>query len=174
MLEWHDIELSTSTTMNLQGNSTIEQIHQAIDKVVGDARRFSCTTWILCKRIWKRSRSVWKRNVKVDVQDTKCNLVSPDLAMFCTHLFHFGTAVQLLPGGAFSRRHVLKICTRPSSVCTTCGCQTRVHARGLKLDPPSIRLFGSLSTTGLNQTAKWSPPPVLSKLRVCHLTLISM
>ena len=37
-------------------------------------------------------------------EETKRNLVSPESAMFCAHLSHFGYAVQLLPERGFSYR----------------------------------------------------------------------
>ena len=40
----------------------------------------------------------------IDVKETKRNLVSPESAMLCTHLSHFGYAVPLLPERGFSYR----------------------------------------------------------------------
>ena len=39
-----------------------------------------------------------------DFEVTKCDLVLPESAMFCTHLSHFGYAVQLRPERGFSYR----------------------------------------------------------------------
>ena len=46
----------------------------------------------------------------LDVEETKHDLVSPESAMFCTHLSHFWYAVQLLPGRDFPTGHVVKKC----------------------------------------------------------------
>ena len=71
---------------------------------VGNNRRECCYyTWTLCKR---DRTSEKKQDVRLDlgVEETKLNLVSPESAMFCVHLSHFGYAVQLLPERGFSCR----------------------------------------------------------------------
>ena len=59
--------------------------------------------WLL----WERKQDV---KLDLDVKGTKRNLVSPESAMFCAHLSHFGYAVQLLPGRDFPTGKVMKKC----------------------------------------------------------------
>ena len=70
---------------------------------VGNTRRISCT-WTLCKRELNESFRCERRRQGYLDEETKRDLVSPESAMFCTHLSHFGYAVQLLPERGFSYR----------------------------------------------------------------------
>ena len=54
----------------------------------------------------------------LDVEETKRDLVSPESAMFCTHLSHFGYAVQLLPERGFSYRACDEEMHKPQLVLT--------------------------------------------------------
>ena len=55
----------------------------------------------------------------LDVEETKCGLVSPESAMFCAHLSHFGYAVQLLPERGFSYRACDEEMSKPLLVVLT-------------------------------------------------------
>ena len=54
----------------------------------------------------------------LDVKETKRDLVSPESAMFCTRLSHFGYAVQLLPERGFSYRACDEETSKPLLVLT--------------------------------------------------------
>ena len=54
-------------------------------------------TWTLCNRDRTSRSNANETSRAFCVKETKHNLVSPEAAMFCTHLSHFGYAVQLLP-----------------------------------------------------------------------------
>ena len=56
--------------------------------------------------------------MNLDVEETKHDLVSPELAMFCAHLSHFGYAVQLLPERGFSYRACDEEMSKPLLVLT--------------------------------------------------------
>ena len=53
-----------------------------------------------------------------DVEDMKRDFVSSESAMFCTHLSHFGYAVQLLPERGFSYRACDEEMPKPQLVLT--------------------------------------------------------
>ena len=54
----------------------------------------------------------------LDDEETKHDLVSPESAMFCTHLSYFGYAVQLLPERGFSYRACDEEMPKPPLVLT--------------------------------------------------------
>ena len=59
-----------------------------------------------------------RRQKDLDGEEMKRDLVSPESAMFCTHLSHFGYAVQLLPEKGFSYRACDEEMPKPQLVLT--------------------------------------------------------
>ena len=63
---------------------------------VSDTRQFSCYIHGHSVKSFQRVVQICKRGVKdidaedIDVEDTKRNLLSPESAMFCAPLSHFG------------------------------------------------------------------------------------
>ena len=60
-----------------------------------------------------RRQGIW-----TSIEEMKCDLVSPESAMFCAHLSHFGYSVQLLPERGFSYRACDEGMSTPSLVLT--------------------------------------------------------
>ena len=59
-----------------------------------------------------------RRQQDLTSKNTKRDLVNPESAMFCTHLSHFGYAVQLLPERGFSYRTCDEEMPKPQLVLT--------------------------------------------------------
>ena len=60
------------------------------------------STQLLCRRI-PISHLIQEDDIKVDIKETKFDLASPDQAMFCTHLSHFGLLYNCYQNRTFLR-----------------------------------------------------------------------